>query len=119
MNLCFYCKFFEQPVPEHVWYFALCKANRRKRQRDPVFGEWKFVSKNDLGETIYLDQEYEYCKDINIDGRCNLYSSKEENQHKSKNASVLDNEGNWDECTDDFQETLDGINKALGKSWKL
>lgn len=116
MNICRYCNFFDQISSEEIWYNALCKVRKREKQRDPIYGKWKFIYKNDLGDIVYSDQEYEYCKNVNINGECGLYQSKKE---PTKNAKVLDNEGNWVECSDDFQETLNEIDKALGKSWKL
>ncbi len=57
---------------EGIWYNHLCKANPFPVGIDPYDGELKPMSQNDLGQTVFVEHRWDYCRNHN-DGRCKRY----------------------------------------------
>jgi hypothetical protein len=47
-------------------------ANPLPKKQNPYDGKVKSITKNGLGQDIYTDNEYKYCRDINK-GVCPFY----------------------------------------------
>ena len=62
---------------ESTWYYQLCGAARYKEAIDPVSGEECYMRYNSMGERYYTDERHPYCREINTDGKCELYDAKE------------------------------------------
>lgn len=71
-TICKKCIHIHMVAKEEIWYNARCKAYERQQCQDPVFGKDCYLSKNDLGKTIYTDEKYPYCTNIN-NGSCEKY----------------------------------------------
>ena len=56
-------------VREGIWYNHLCKANPLPIGIDPYDGELKPMQKNDLGQTNFVGNRLDYCRNHN-DGKC-------------------------------------------------
>lgn len=63
--------------PASMWYYKLCTHPDVERPTtiDPVSGDVKYMSKNDLGRTILHDAPHPFCRDIN-DGECGMFEAK-------------------------------------------
>lgn len=77
MRICYECPSFINLEPnsvwQDIWYNHLCQANPLPKARNPVTGKIQSYTKNDFGQTVYVDNEYEYCRDMNPEGDCRSY----------------------------------------------
>lgn len=73
MTICANCKHFINKEPgtprSNVWYNHLCGAVELPTKIDPVDGQEKHYSKNDLDQEHFTDNTHQYCRKIN-DGHC-------------------------------------------------
>lgn len=78
MTVCYECVSFKNLEPssprKDVWYNHLCLANPLPTEIDPVDGEEKPCTINDLGRKVFVDNRYKYCRDCN-DGNCPQFIS--------------------------------------------
>lgn len=63
--------------PRSSWFYQVCTHTDVERPTtiDPVSGDVKYMSKNDLGRTILHDAPHPFCRDIN-DGMCKMFEPK-------------------------------------------
>ena len=80
-TICKQCKHFHNIEPtgprKDIWYNHYCKAVDLPTAQDPLDGVVKPFSQNDLGRTIFLDEPYPHCRDIN-DGNCKAFEQGED-----------------------------------------
>jgi hypothetical protein len=76
MNICRDCKHLVRDGEGDAWYTFLCKEYPNPTAIDPVTGEKRAFTKNDLGRMIFTNQLYPSCRDINLDGACRGFSPK-------------------------------------------
>jgi len=74
---CVDCENFINKEPDgpgkDIWYNHLCKAAPLRTKQDPYDGKVKPY----LGGGVFIEEEYENCREINHDGNCNRFSRKE------------------------------------------
>ncbi|MGE0626815.1 MAG: hypothetical protein AB7O43_03260 [Hyphomicrobiaceae bacterium] len=72
-TFCTKCLHFMNREPEgarkDIWYNHYCKASPLKRRIDPLDGVSKPHTTNSFGMHIFVDEEYQHCRDVN-DGNC-------------------------------------------------
>ncbi len=73
-TVCINCRHHEG---KGTWYNHICKHEEgvRQQEQNPVTGEIEFSMKNDLGRSVFVEEEYPYCRDVNH-GNCPLYEEK-------------------------------------------
>jgi len=80
-TVCYQCKHFKNLETDSpradVWYNHVCTAVTRDKMTNPVTGREQYVENNDLGRTVYTDQPYAYCRDVNTNGRCRWFVPQE------------------------------------------
>ncbi|HEY6020891.1 MAG TPA: hypothetical protein VIY48_13625 [Candidatus Paceibacterota bacterium] len=79
-TLCKDCKFHRHivrnPSAPQVWYNHFCGASELPESIDPVTGETGFAAVNDFGNQYFSDVQFRYCRDVNTDGNCPLFTEK-------------------------------------------
>ncbi len=80
MNICRDCKFHQvNPDGNHLlpgeWYDQWCShpMGRREKTIDPVTGKLVY----DIGGYGFGNEAFPFCRDINPEGKCELYERKE------------------------------------------
>lgn len=80
-TICTECAYFYNKEPgsprEDVWYNHLCQASPLPMGRDPYDGKMKPCNQNSFGEKYFTSEKYNYCRDTNPKGECNLFLKKE------------------------------------------
>lgn len=70
MTICIECKHYTNKIINHcpnIWYSHYCKASPNELKMSPVTGE----------EEYEFGEEYQYCREINVDGKCLKFSRRE------------------------------------------
>ncbi len=77
MNICKNCKYFVCQGNE-IWYNATCHHDQVKRITtiDPTFGKKAYMIKNGLGQTVFVEEPYPNCREINPEGECEFFNKK-------------------------------------------
>jgi hypothetical protein len=60
-----------------IWYNHFCQASPRAKVRDPFSGELAYGGVNDFGGSYTTDEQYEYARNVNTHGACDLFDKKE------------------------------------------
>ena len=80
--VCSRCEHFQNLEPgsprEDVWYNHLCKASPLPTARDPYDGTERPYTYNSLGMRYFTEHGYNYCRDVNTDGKCSEFQRREE-----------------------------------------
>lgn len=73
MKICIDCKHFKKENAGAIWYNAFCHHPSVKREEtiDPTFGHTVYKCDKDTS-----DEKYPYTRDINKEGKCELYEKK-------------------------------------------
>lgn len=74
MTICKKCTNHIQIEDNDIWYNHLCGAAPLPIGLDPVTGNLRSISNNDLGMEYTSEHLYDYCRNIN-DGDCKLFKS--------------------------------------------
>lgn len=77
-TICTKCVHFKNIEPEDqcrnkIWYNHLCLASPLPKSINYVTGAEESYKEDNQKNKIFTDQEYNYCKDINTDGKCQRY----------------------------------------------
>lgn len=67
-----------ESVGSMIWYDCFCGHPDKERERaiDPVTGEEEFVAYNSLGLRYFTDESRPHARDVNVDGRCDLFEAE-------------------------------------------
>ena len=78
-TVCAKCKHFRNLEPHSVradiWYNHICMASPFPKERDPYDGEVKPYATNALGQKVFCNKEFAYCRDVN-NGQCELFAKQ-------------------------------------------
>jgi hypothetical protein len=79
ITTCVSCRHFRnalknQAAPE-VWYNLICTVSPLPTSVDPVSGKISAFTTNSFGQTVFVDDEFAYCQDVNK-GNCPKYEGK-------------------------------------------
>ncbi len=76
-SICVNCRRFESVSGgprTGIWYNLYCHAVTRYKGIDPVSGEEGYIETNSFGQRYFTDQRFSYCRDINPNGDCVLFT---------------------------------------------
>lgn len=76
MVICIECEHCLKNGRGNAWYNFLCTKTKFEHKISHITGEKMFFSINTNGVEVEEIYEYPYCRDINTDGACALFSVK-------------------------------------------
>ena len=77
ITICADCKhLMRKEKGSDTWYHLFCKKTGRKQEIDPVTGKMMFCETNSLGEFLYTEDRYKYCRSVNTEGMCRKFEKK-------------------------------------------